>query len=44
MITLHLPKGENFSLNEEISLARNIQDSTNRKNTVAGLIKMQQYL
>lgn len=44
MITLHLPSGENLSLNEEISLARNIKDSTNRKNTIAGLTRMQHYL
>ena len=44
MITLHLPKGENFDLSREISLARNIKDAKNRKNTISGLTKIQKYL
>lgn len=44
MITLHLPKGQKFDLTQEISLAGNIKDSKNRKNTIAGLTKMQQFL
>lgn len=44
MITLHLPRGETFDLTKEISLASNIKDSKNKKNTVKGLIIIRQYL
>jgi len=44
MITLHLPQEEKFNLNEEISLAKNIKDAKNRKNTITGLTRMQSYL
>ncbi len=44
MITLHLPAEASFDLSEEISLARNIQDSANRKATVAGLTTIQRYI
>ncbi len=44
MITIHLPKKETFDLSEEISLAKNIKNTTNRKNTNRGLNIIQQYL
>jgi len=44
MITLHLPRKENFEISKEISLARNIKDAKNRKDTIAGLTKIQKYL
>ncbi len=44
MITIHLPNGEAFDLSEEISLAKNIKNTTNRKSTVRGLNIIQQYL
>jgi hypothetical protein len=44
MITLHLPKGSKFDLTSEISSANNIKDKNNRKYTIAGLNKIQQYL
>ena len=44
MITIHLPNGKTFDLSEEISLAKNIKDTPNRKNTIKGLNIIQQYL
>ncbi len=44
MITIHLPNGKTFDLSNEISLAKNIKDTINRKKTVRGLNIIQQYL
>ncbi len=44
MITLHLPKGDFFDLGKEISVVKNIKDTTNRKNTAKGLRIIQQFI
>ena len=44
MIKIHLPQGEGFDLNNEISQAQNIKDSKNKKDTIRGLKKIQDYL
>jgi peptide subunit release factor 1 (eRF1) len=45
MITVHVPKGSQApDLNREISSARNIQDKTNRQNTLVGLRTISKYI
>jgi len=44
MITLHLPKGDFLDLTGEIAVAKNIKDTSNRKNTIRGLKIIKQYI
>ena len=45
MISIHVPKGGQApDLNKELSSAKNIQDKSNRQQTITGLRNISRYL
>lgn len=45
MISIHIPRGAQApDMKNELSSARNIKDTANRKSTLSGLNKIAQYL